>query len=146
MPERPTVARFSIWHHAHPTALKLLLGAGANPDIRDNDGEAPLHRATAERYPLSIKALLKAGANPTIRDNQGRTPLQRTLDFTSTALLEAAVAEPQRTRTLLKARAFIDTGRTIDKARTDARDNEGLDRAGQRAKAAAAPVYLRDRI
>ena len=131
----------------NPAAVKLLLGAGANPDVCDNAGATPLHRATAQRHYPAMKVLLDAGADPTIHDNQGRTPLQLAHNFSGTAILEAALAEPQRARTLLKARALIDAGRTIDKARIDARDKEGLDPAGQRAKAAAAaPVCLRDRI
>lgn len=38
---------------------------------------------------------------------------------------------PQHPRSLIKARALLDAAHAIGQARTDARDKEGLDPAGQ---------------
>ena len=97
-----------------------------------------------------VQLLLLAGANPTIRDNNGRMPLDEAQlhnSHTSIALLQAALAESQRPRSLLKARALLDAAHAIRTARIDARDKEGLPLAEQRDKAmAAAPAYLKQRV
>lgn len=53
-----------------PTALALLLKAGANPDLPDHNGQLPLYFA---RHAWTIKALLDGGANPNARTD--RPPL-----------------------------------------------------------------------
>lgn len=49
-----------------------LLSAGADPNAKNNEGNAPLHVVTD---PKIAKALLAAGADPNLRDPTGRTPL-----------------------------------------------------------------------
>ena len=65
-----------------------------------------------------MRLLLQAGADPSILNEEGDTPLDPA-EFTSRAarrLLRAALIEPQRTRALFRARALIDTGRTVTAA------------------------------
>lgn len=60
--------------------------------------------------------------------------------------LEAAIAEPQRSCALFKARALIDARIDIPKARRQARQ-DGLSLEAQHAAAlAAAPVYFKQRM
>lgn len=60
-------------------ALYVLLEAGADPNVRDPDGQTALHLVVDGPFadPEPIAALLKAGADPQLRDAQGRTPLER---------------------------------------------------------------------
>ena len=72
----------------HLEVLKPLLEAGANPNIKDNDGNTPLMRAV-KTFELRggiaesegrdavehVRLLLEHGANPDARDREGVTPL-----------------------------------------------------------------------
>jgi hypothetical protein len=97
-----------------------------------------------------IRLILGAGANPTIRNNAGKTVLGLILaghgDEAAIPLLEAAIVEPQRARTLFKARALIDGARTIDKAFPDALKTKRSRVAFTQALLAAAPPYLKGRV
>ena len=54
----------------------MLLAAGVHVDVRDKDGETPLHEATGHgEEPGVVEALLAAGADVAARDNFGNTPL-----------------------------------------------------------------------
>lgn len=55
--------------------LRLLLAAGADPDIADSAGYKPLHLAAAHGTPDLVDALLDAGANIAQPARDGRTPL-----------------------------------------------------------------------
>jgi cytohesin len=52
-----------------------LLAAGADPNVKDPDGDAPLHIAAEQCRADLAELLLKHGADPNARDNQGKTPL-----------------------------------------------------------------------
>lgn len=92
----------AIWR-GHTQIIKLLLNAGANPNIRpasplanalnnkeiadlliaagadinfkDKDGQTDLMTAAVEGRVALVKALIAAGANVNIQNNKGRTPL-----------------------------------------------------------------------
>ncbi len=53
--------------------LTLLLGAGANPNLADNDGLTPLMRAADRGDAERVRALLEAKADPAVKDRLGRT-------------------------------------------------------------------------
>ena len=135
----------------------LLARGGDGLDVMDTvrtgvngDGSTALHLAAYEDHPEIVALLLQAGADPTIRANDGFAPLDDARaegHQQCIALLEGALAEPQRARTLLKARTLLDASCAIDTAHANARDKQGLPRAGQqRAALAASPLYLKQRV
>jgi ankyrin repeat protein len=68
----------------HTEIVVMLLDAGANPNVPDNDGYTPLHDiAEMEDCPparMMLKALLAAGADPNLRESKnGWTPLHITV-------------------------------------------------------------------
>jgi ankyrin repeat protein len=62
----------------HTEIVTMLLDAGANPNVPDNDGYTPLHDvAEMEDCPPArtmLQALLAAGADPSRQEKNGRTP------------------------------------------------------------------------
>lgn len=131
----------------------LLLSRGGN--ALDLDAKQPaggwtaLHLAAHYGYQAIVSLLVHAGADPTIRNIWNATPVAVAQDKGQTGYvppLEAAIAEPQRSRALFKARALIDARIDIPKARPQARQ-DGLSLEAQHAAAlAAAPVYFKQRV
>lgn len=90
-----------------PEAVRLLLNAGANPNLPSN-GLSPLHAAVVDipyDYELPndcmeiIKALLNAKADPNIQDRKGNTPL----------MIAAKKRNLVLVKTFLSANADLDT-------------------------------------
>ncbi len=79
----PDVAQISeppaviFWALSNTNILQALLDAGANPNIKNNDGRTPLSVAAEAGLPVTtVEILLKHGANPNARDGAfGNTPL-----------------------------------------------------------------------
>ena len=57
-------------------AVKALLAAGANPNMKAPDGSTPLHQAVAARQVAIIRALVAAGAKLDAVNQDNLTPLQ----------------------------------------------------------------------
>ncbi|NJS13413.1 MAG: hypothetical protein HC788_01005 [Sphingopyxis sp.] len=71
-----------------PKQFKVLLEAGANPDLTDNVGNTALHIAAQINEPGHVLTLLKAGANPNVLNAQNET-FQKYLFMTDDKLLTA---------------------------------------------------------
>lgn len=73
----PFGGRTALWSAAtsgHVECVRLLLDAGANPDLRDVSGRAALEKALTNQHNEVVNLLLQAGAN-TEGVNGGRTAL-----------------------------------------------------------------------
>jgi hypothetical protein len=57
-------------------AVKILLAAGANPNVKAPDGSTPLHQAVQARQVAIIRALADAGAKLDATNKDNLTPLQ----------------------------------------------------------------------
>jgi ankyrin repeat protein len=57
-------------------AVKTLLAAGANPNVKAPDGATPLHQAVTARQVPIIRALVEAGAKLDATNKDNLTPLQ----------------------------------------------------------------------
>lgn len=57
---------------------RILLGAKADVNITDDDGETPLMIAARDNYLEIVRLLLEAGANPHLKDNADKTAMQKT--------------------------------------------------------------------
>jgi ankyrin repeat protein len=53
--------------------VRILLDAGANPDVRQSAGWTPLHAAAMNGDLASVELLLAAGADPTATNDEGRS-------------------------------------------------------------------------
>ena len=74
-----------------------------------------MHDAARWGHSEIVQLLLLAGADPTIRNNARNTPLNLARSYNNHScilLLQAALAEPQRPRSLLKTRVRIDVAQT----------------------------------
>ena len=59
-----------------PAVIQALVDAGADVDVKNDDGDTPLHRASLLNENLAvIQALMDAGADVHAKDNHGSTPL-----------------------------------------------------------------------
>ncbi|MEM6326228.1 MAG: ankyrin repeat domain-containing protein [Bacteroidota bacterium] len=60
---------------ATPEVIRILLSAGADPNVPNGELQTPLHRAVGDGAVDLAALLLGAGADPTLEDDQGQTPL-----------------------------------------------------------------------
>ncbi len=80
-------------------AVPLLLEAGLDPDVPDNDGETPLHLAVQSGAVETVDALLRSGASVDEANFDAQTPLEIALSLSDGEIRE------QLTRRLLDAGA-----------------------------------------
>jgi ankyrin repeat protein len=86
-------------HHAWDAdKLALLAKAGASPHIPDFEGETPLFRAAYWGNEIKIAFLLQAGADPLWKNKKGQTPLDVAQGEKAQALLRQAIAERAATQ------------------------------------------------
>lgn len=70
-----TVLLDLVLDRPHQTAIRVLLDAGADPNIADSAGLTPLMAAAAKPDPELVEMLLDAGANPRARAIDGKQAL-----------------------------------------------------------------------
>ena len=75
---------------AVPEKIALLLAAGWDPNVSDDDGETPLHAVAwgGARAEVAAAALVDAGADVNARNSQGWTPLHIAAQATEEEILQ----------------------------------------------------------
>lgn len=87
-----------------PMIVIMLLGAGANPNVPDNDGYTPLHDVAemgdCRPARAMAAALLAAGADPSRPEKSGRTPsdLAESKGYAGAEFSDNATAKPAKPR------------------------------------------------
>ncbi len=66
-------AMHSAVSRLHADVVRILLDAGANPNVRQSAGWTPLHAAAMNGDLTSVELLLAAGADPTATNEEGRS-------------------------------------------------------------------------
>ncbi len=73
--------------------VQFLLQRGANPNIRNNKGIAPLQLATSLGFVDGVEELLKRGAQVNVTDPTGETPLMAAVHQRNIALIARLLKE-----------------------------------------------------
>jgi ankyrin repeat protein len=87
-----TKGRDTVW-------LNFMLSKGANPNVRDNQGNTPLLLASQIGWTDGVSLLLERGATVDLANNGGETPLIRAVqnrDMTTVRMLLTGGANPAR--------------------------------------------------
>jgi len=61
--------------NAQHELITFLIDAGADPNVLDKSGVAPLHRAVRDRCSSGVSTLVEKGADPLLMNKSGSTPL-----------------------------------------------------------------------
>ena len=80
--------------------IAFMLQQGADPNVRDADGNTAINLAAGAGYAEGVRVMLLGRANPDLPNSRGETPLIRAVqirDTTSARMLLDAGADPDRT-------------------------------------------------
>lgn len=80
----------------HTETVKVLLKAGAQIDIQDEDGRTALYKAAEQGYKRTVELLLTEKADANLYDNIGRTPLMVASRNGYTSIVESLIAHGAR--------------------------------------------------
>lgn len=104
--------RRALLHHAaaHGSAAvaRVVVAAGADPDIIDDAGDAPLHLAAVSGSGAVVKILLEARANPLATDALGKNALERARECNNTGCALLISQKIQSLRSSLTNKAAED--------------------------------------
>jgi ankyrin repeat protein len=88
--------------------IAILIQAGADPNVLDKSGVAPLHRAVRQRCPSAVDSLLRHGAAVRLRNGSGSTSFHLAVQTTGrggTGSPESKALQKEIIELLLKAGA-----------------------------------------
>ena len=84
---------FEWTRHGNPAVVQALLAAGADPNVRNDNGDTLVHLAAQyNENPAVIQALLAAGADPNVHGWGNATPLHRAAANENLTVIEALLA------------------------------------------------------
>ncbi|MGZ4804037.1 MAG: ankyrin repeat domain-containing protein [Acidimicrobiia bacterium] len=84
--------------NAQHAVIVALTAAGADPNVLDTSGVAPLHRAVRTRSSAAVSALIDAGADPRLVNKRGSTPLHLAVQNTGRSNSGSEVAREEQGR------------------------------------------------
>lgn len=113
----------------HIGIVVLLVQAGANLEMKNNDGMTPLHSAAHYGSEAAVLCLLNQGADLEANDPRGRTPLQVATDHGPDEAIDLGDATNRRRERVV--RLLLERG-----ANDQVRDGEGFTMLHTAAKAA----------
>jgi len=87
----------------HPAQIRMLLDAGADPNLADRNEDAPLHTAARTNASDTILLLLDKGASPLAKNSGGATFQSYYFSFPRNVLNAEALSERRRIVAWLKA-------------------------------------------
>jgi Ankyrin repeats (3 copies)/Ankyrin repeat len=93
---------------AQAEMIAFLIHAGADPNVLDKSGVAPLHRAVRQRCPGAVDSLLRHGAAVRLKNGSGSTPLHLAVQNTGrggTGSPESKILQRKIIELLLKSGA-----------------------------------------
>jgi ankyrin repeat protein len=94
-------------HIGSTDIARCLLERGADPNCRDEDGDAPIHKALKSRLVKDpaqfVELLLAFGADPSLRNNKGQTPLDIALAEAGSVAEKYFPPEPRSSKNLEQA-------------------------------------------
>jgi len=110
---------------AQAETITYLLEKGAAPEVLDDLGVAPLHRAVRTRSSAAVRALLHGGADPRQPNHSGSTPLHLAVQTTGRSGSGTPLAREEQAiiiRMLLAAGAHVTdrdgSGKQVDEVAT----------------------------
>ena len=131
----PNAALMSATANGRTESTKLLLDAGANPNIKNRDGWTALMEASGHGRTEIVKMLLAADANPNVRNELGKTALTYAKlqgDSEIISLLEDAMAkkdaEEKAAYAKIEAEKKAAAARRQAAAEAEARETEAAER------------------
>ena len=110
---------------AQVATIECLLRAGADPNVMDKSGVAPIHRAVRTRCAAAVQALLSAGVRPDVRNKNGSTPLHLAVQNTGRSGSGSPEAVEQQREIILlllqngaSLKSKDGSGKTVEQAAT----------------------------
>lgn len=79
----------------HRKALRMLIHAGANLDIRNSSGYTPLHLAVRIDNSSVVQDMLEFGANPNTKDDRGDSPIHSAVKQNRITCLQMLLESPK---------------------------------------------------
>jgi ankyrin repeat protein len=76
--------RHAAVSYGHLALIEVLLGAGANLNLRDADGDCPLHVC---EDPLIAEFLMQNGADPSVVNDSGETVFDKAVEDENEAMI-----------------------------------------------------------
>ena len=86
-----TFVSLDLFYSHDPRIVQRALDAGADVNMKDEDGHTPLHWACTYGNEEICRLLLEHGADPNARDDNGRTPLHWACLYNHTAIVRLLI-------------------------------------------------------
>lgn len=83
-----TVVHYIVYEMRQSSILRYLISHGANLNVKDRNGEAPLHLSCYWRNITNVKEMIDGDCRTDIRDNQGATIFHYTVFYNNPTVLE----------------------------------------------------------